>query len=122
MTSENSRPLAKLTMPNLWMKITLGPIAVAMLSWRDLSNPRMSAVIATIEVMPITTPSTVRPERSLFVRTVSKAMTMTSRSSPYADSAVFVFILAPQRLNRIQARRADRRIQPEEQTDQRRDA
>jgi hypothetical protein len=64
------------------MKMTRGPIAVEMLSWSDLSNPRMSAVIATIEVIPMTTPSTVRPERSLFVRTVSKAITMTSRIKP----------------------------------------
>ena len=64
------------------MKIVSGPIAVRMLSCSDVSNPRISAVIATIDVMPMTTPSTVRPERILFVRTVSKAMTMTSRISP----------------------------------------
>ena len=59
-----------------------GPMAVAMLSWSDMSNPRMSAVMATIDVMPMTTPSTVRAERILFERTVSKAMTMTSITSP----------------------------------------
>jgi hypothetical protein len=36
------------------------------------------AVIPTIEVMPITTPRTVRPERILFERTVSNAIAMTS--------------------------------------------
>ena len=81
-SSENSLPLAKLVTPNRWRKIVFGPIDVRMLSCSDVSKPRMSAVIATIDVMPITTPSTVSPERSLFVRTVSKAMTMTSRTSP----------------------------------------
>ena len=57
-------------------------MAVLRLSCSDESKPRISAVIATIDVMPITTPSTVSPERSLFVRTVSKAMTMTSLMSP----------------------------------------
>src|SRR5262252_7114224 len=38
----------------------------------------ISEVMPTIAVMPITMPSTVNPERILFVRTVSNAITMTS--------------------------------------------
>ena len=63
------------------MKIVLGPIALIM-SRSDWSKPRMSAVMPTIDVMPMTTPRTVRPERILFVRTVSNAIEMTSLKSP----------------------------------------
>ena len=67
----------------------LGPRART-LSCSEMSKPRMSDVIATMDVMPMTTPSTVRPERSLFVRTVSKAITMTSRMSPTRIFGVFI--------------------------------
>ena len=50
-----------------------GPIARIM-SRSDWSKPRISAVMPTIDVMPMTTPSTVRPERILLVRTVSNAI------------------------------------------------
>ena len=42
----------------------------------------MIAVMPTIDVMPMTTPRTVSPERILFVRTVSNAIEMTSLKSP----------------------------------------
>ena len=79
--SRNSAPLAKLLMPNRCTKMMRGP-TWAMASRTDWSKPRMSAVMPTIDVMPMTTPRTVRPERSLFVRTVSNAIVTTSQSSP----------------------------------------
>ena len=45
----------------------------------DWSKPRMSEVMPTIEVMPMTTPSTVSAERILLVRSVSIDMTTISR-------------------------------------------
>ena len=74
-------PLENAPTPNRCTKIVLGPIAPIM-SRSDLSNPRIIAVMPTMDVMPMTTPSTVRPDRSLFVRTVSIAMTNTSPSRP----------------------------------------
>src|SRR5439155_24598621 len=105
----------------------------------------------TIDVMPITTPSTVSAERILFDRTVSNAIAITSlmsvpriaicylpttinatlaelaeniSSACSACSALIVVpsLLPPQRLDRIQPRRAHRRIQAEEEADQRGDA
>ena len=76
-----SAPPLKLPMPNRWTKIVLGPIAPSR-SRSDWSKPRISAVIPTIDVMPMTTPSTVNPERILLLRTVSSAMTMTSANRP----------------------------------------
>ena len=48
----------------------------------ELSNPRMSDVMPTIDVIPMTTPSTVSAERILFVRSVSIDIVMISPSSP----------------------------------------
>src|SRR5262249_44449005 len=59
----------------------LGP-ASAMRSRSDWSKPRIMAVMPTIDVMPITTPSTVSAERILFDQIVSNAITTTSRKSP----------------------------------------
>ena len=81
MSCEISAPLAKLVMPKRWMKIVFGPMARIM-SRNDWSNPRIIDVMPTIEVIPMTTPSTVRPERILFVRTVSNAIETTSVTSP----------------------------------------
>ena len=64
--------------------------SVAIVARIDSSNPRIRDVMPTMAVMPMTTPSTVRPERSLLVRTVSKAMTMTSLTSPYRICGVFI--------------------------------
>ena len=60
----NSAPLAKLVMPKRWTKIVFGPIARIM-SRSDWSKPRIIAVMPTIDVMPMTTPSTVSAERIL---------------------------------------------------------
>ena len=64
-------------MPKRCTVIVFGPSARIM-SRSDSSKPRIIAVMPTIDVMPMTTPSTVRNERSLFVRTVSNAITTTS--------------------------------------------
>src|SRR5688500_4235873 len=84
-----------------------------MLSRSELSKPRMSEVMPTIEVMPMTTPRIVSAERSLLVRTVSSAMRTTSPSSPLFTS---------ERLDRIERRGAGRRVGAEEQADRRGDA
>src|SRR4051812_27922368 len=80
----------------------------------------MMAVMPTIDVMPITTPSTVNPERILLVRTVSNAIETTSLTSPLLMAMVLLF--APQRLDRVELRRLHRRIQAEEQAHECRDA
>src|SRR5262245_35847890 len=105
----------------------------------DSSKPRMSAVMPTIDVMPMTTPSTVSAERILLVRTVSNAITITSLKRPTRIAMISVPSaryptchestrarrtpsLSPQRFNRIEPRGAHRRIQTEEQPDDGRDA
>ena len=72
-SSLNSAPLAKLVTPKRWTKMVFGPIARIM-SRSDWSKPRISDVMPTIDVMPMTTPSTVSAERILLVRTVSNAI------------------------------------------------
>src|SRR5258706_1171400 len=97
------------------------------------------AVIPTIDVMPMTTPSTVSPDRILFERIVSNAIAMTSvkraarmlislaACSPQRTQRTrrcerVVPSFFPQRLDRIQPRRACGGVQPEEQSDDGRDA
>ena len=77
----NSAPPAKLVIPNRCTKMVFGPIAAII--WRsDWSNPRIIAVMPTIDVIPITTPRTVNAERILLPRTVSNAIATTSPSRP----------------------------------------
>ncbi len=53
--------------------IVFGPSAL--IDWRsELSKPRISDVMPTIEVTPITTPSTVSAERILLPRSVLNAI------------------------------------------------
>jgi hypothetical protein len=59
-----------LSAPIFCTKIVFGPSSLID-SRSDSSNPRMSDVMPTIDVMPITTPSTVRAERILLARSVS---------------------------------------------------
>ena len=108
--------------PNRCTKIVFGPIA-QIISRSDWSKPRIIAVMPTIDVMPITTPSTVSAERILLVRTVSNAIAMTSPKRVDADIGHCALSHSRlQRLDRIEARRAHGRIQTEEQADQRGDA
>ena len=79
--SLNSAPPAKLVTPKRCTKIVLGPMAL-IISRSDWSNPRIIAVMPTIDVIPMTTPRTVSADRSLLPRTVSNAMTMTSLMRP----------------------------------------
>ena len=69
-TSRKLLPPRSSAPPNFCTMIVFGP------SWliesrSDSSKPRMSDVMPTIDVMPMTTPSTVSAERILFVRSVS---------------------------------------------------
>ena len=75
--SENSAPPLMLMMLSLVRMMVLGPSALT-LSRSDWSKPRMSEVMPTMAVMPITTPRMVSAERILLVRKVSSAMRMTS--------------------------------------------
>src|SRR5262245_61358720 len=102
------------------MVMMFGPIA-RMESRSDSSKPRMSDVMPTIAVMPITTPSTVSADRIMLTRSVSAAMTTTSRIRP-ARTGITVPSFPPERFDRVEARRAHRRIETEEESDERRDA
>src|SRR5580704_8719519 len=75
----------------------------------------------TIEVMPMTTPSTVSAERILLPRTVSNAIDTTSPKR-LMRNAMRPASFPPQRLDRIEPRGPHRRIQAEEQPDERGDA
>src|SRR5687768_7354551 len=92
--------------------MVFGP-SCSMLARSDESKPRMSEVMPTIEVMPMTTPSTVSAERSLLARSVSSAIRMTSPINP---------LFTAERLNWIERGGAGRRIRAEEQSDDRGDA
>ena len=85
-TSRKSFPDEKLSAPIFWTKIVFGPSS-RIESRSDSSNPRMSEVIPTMDVMPMTTPSTVSAERILLVRSVSIDMTTISASSPARSAA-----------------------------------
>src|SRR5262245_32720982 len=105
--SEKLAPPAIFTRLTLLRMIVFGP-SWRMLSRSDSSNPRISDVIPTIAVMPMTTPRMVSPERILFVRSVSNAIQTTSRSNP---------LFTAQGLDWIERRRARCRIRAEEQAD-----
>ena len=64
---------------NFCTKTVFGPSA-RIESRSDSSNPRMSDVIPTIDVMPMTTPRTVSAERILLVRSVSNDIDTISRT------------------------------------------
>src|SRR5476651_6996 len=71
-----------------------------------------------MDVMPMTTPSTVSAERSLLPRTVSNAITTTSLMRP-ARIAISVVSFPPQRFDRLETRGLHRRVQAEKEADQR---
>ena len=109
-TSRKLLPAAKLSVPNFWTMSVFGP------SWliesrSDWSKPRMSEVMPTIDVIPMTTPSTVSAERILLVRRVWNDITKISDSSPARRPAI-IRLLAPQGFNRVQFRRAHRGYMP----------
>ena len=75
----------------------------------------------TIDVMPMTTPSTVSAERILLVRSVSHRhdddLAEQSARAPNLSAHFQSALLAPQGFDRIEPRRPHRRIQAEEQPD-----
>ena len=80
-------PEPKLNAPIFCTKMVFGPIC-PIESRSDWSNPRMSDVMPTIDVMPMTTPSTVSAERILLVRSVSIDMPTISRMRPERRFAI----------------------------------
>ena len=81
----------------------------------------MSEVMPTIDVMPMTTPSTVSAERILLrAQRVERHRRRFRESRPAAECLPCYSRL--QRFDRIELRGAHRRIQPEEQPDDRGDA
>src|SRR3954468_18993491 len=114
-------PEAKLTALNFATNTVFGP-RVRIASRSDSSKPRISAVMPTIEVMPMTTPRTVSAERILLVRSVSIDIDTISPNNPERNVAIRRRpLLAPQRFDRVQAGRRHRRVEPEEQPDERGD-
>ena len=61
----NSTPFAKLSGPNALDDDDVRARSPGSMSRSDWSKPRIIAVMPTIDVMPMTTPSTVSPERIL---------------------------------------------------------
>src|SRR6187200_2154824 len=112
MIAAKSAPPARLTALALLSMIVLGPSSRIMLR-SDSSKPRMSDVIPRIEVIPMTTPRIVSADRILFVRSVSSAITNTSRQRPLFTS---------QCLDGIERCRSRRGVRPEEEADGGRDA
>src|SRR6187401_1327522 len=107
MIAAKSAPPARLTALALLSMIVLGPSSRIM-SRSDSSKPRMSDVIPTIEVMPMTTPRIVSADRILFVRSVSSAITNTSRQR---------LLFTSQGLDGIERCRSRRGIRAEEEAD-----
>src|SRR5215471_11411448 len=126
-TSRKLLPDEKLSAPHFCTMMVSGP-SVLMASRNDWSKPRSSDVMPTIDVMPMTMPSTVRADRILLPRSVSHDITKISESSPARIPAIYSRLIscpalfAPKGFDRIQFRRAHRRIHPEEEADDRGDA
>ena len=76
-----SPPDVRLTALTFATKMVDGP-RERIVSRSDSSNPRISEVMPTIEVIPMTTPRMVSPERSLLLRSVSSAIRQTSPINP----------------------------------------
>src|SRR6186713_232859 len=108
-----SAPPETLSIENLATTIVFGPMPRKR-SRNDSSKPRISEVIPTIDVIPMTIPRTVSAERSLLPRTVSQDMTMIS-----LNRVQRIGLLPPQRFDRVEPGGAHRRIEAEEQADER---
>src|SRR5438874_4522908 len=117
-TSRKLLPEPKLSAPHFCTMRVFGPSCLNR-SRSDWSKPRTSDVIPTIDVMPMTTPSTVSAERILLARSVWNDMTTISDRSPVRTAAM---LLAPQRFDRIQLCGAHGGIETKDQSDERRDA
>src|SRR5688572_11439996 len=106
-----------LTPENRATKIVSDPM-VLIESRSDSSNPRMSDVMPTIDVMPMTTPRIVSTERILLLRKVSQDIRTISSNNVQRMR----LLLPPQRFNRIEPCRTGGRVETEKQPDERRDA
>jgi hypothetical protein len=71
----------RLSAPHFCTMMVLGP-SCPIESRSDWSKPRMSDVMPTIDVIPMTTPSTVSAERILLVSSVCHDMATISDSRP----------------------------------------
>jgi len=80
-------PDARLRAPHFCTMIVFGPSCLIE-SRSELSKPRIRDVMPTIDVMPMTTPSTVSAERILLVRRVSHDIVTISRSRPVLIRAI----------------------------------
>ena len=114
--SRNEAPDEKLTAPKRCTKMVFGPSA-AIESRSEVSKPRMSDVIPTMEVTPMTTPSTVSAERILLPRSVSNAIARGFAEQAGLPGEVLHGLFAPQRFDRVEHRGTARRIPSEEQAD-----
>src|SRR5579862_6538101 len=103
-----------LTAENFATKIVSGPM-VLIESRSDSSKPRISDVMPTIDMMPMTMPSTVSAERILLARSVSHDIARISENNPLR------MLFPPQRFDGIERRRARGRVQAERQADEGRD-
>ena len=111
--SRNVLPDEALIRPNFCTMMVFGPSSRNR-SRSDSSKPRISDVMPTIEVMPMTTPSTVSADRILLARSVSKDI---ATISPSTRCAVPPSPTPASTRRSDPARRAHRRIEPEEQAD-----
>src|SRR4029453_7311530 len=87
-TSRKLLPLRIVSPLNFWTMIVFGPSA-RIESRNDSSKPRMSDVMPTIDMMPMTTPRTVNAERILLVRSVSTDIVTISPRRPERRLAIF---------------------------------
>ena len=77
----NSSPEPMLMAENFVSMMTSGPI-VSMVSRSDWSSPRISDVLPTIDMMPMTTPRIVSPDRAFWSRSVATAIVTISPNRP----------------------------------------
>src|SRR5687767_1699606 len=115
--STNEVPDEKLSALNLATNSVFGP-SRRIDSCIDSSNPRMSDVIPTIDVIPMTMPSTVSADRILLTLNVSRAIAAVSLNSAKRAISVDIGLLASQSLDWIQHRCASSWIPAEEQSDE----
>src|SRR5262245_34018305 len=111
MSSWKLWPEEKLTTDILETYTVFGP-SVRKTSRMDSSKPRIIAVMPTIDVMPMTTPSTVRNERSLFPRRVSHDIATISVNRLRRTGSFL-----PKRFYRIERCCARCGVHPKEQAD-----
>src|SRR2546426_9660074 len=106
--NSSGSPPTKIAGSNFLTKRMWGP-APSRKPFPEAASPRMSEVIPTTAMIPMTTPRMVRDERSLFAFRVARAIRKFSTRARRAD------LLIAQRLDGIQPRRAVGRVDSEDQ-------